>query len=130
MSRGVYLLGVGISLVAMTFVVTDALLWEPGVTEANVQRIRRGMALTEVEAILGKPSRCCVYRNCGFPNVALGERYERLASSYEVRIFWRVQGAEVGFVIFRGTRVLCTCFDLSKSPCPSPLARLRAWLGW
>jgi hypothetical protein len=53
-SRGVYLLGVGLALVALAFALTDALLWRPGVTEANVRRIRPGMKRTEVEAVLGR----------------------------------------------------------------------------
>ncbi len=130
MSGRVYLLGVGITLVALAFMLTDALLGCPGVTLRNVQRIRRGMTLAEVEAVLGEPSRCCVYRNCGYPTVALGERYERLATSFEVRIHWAVNGVEVGAVYFRYGRVLYYSFDLSKSPCPSPFARLCAWLGW
>ena len=55
MSRRVYLLGLGLALVALAFVVTDALLWEPGVTEANVKRIRPGMTLEQVERLLGGP---------------------------------------------------------------------------
>jgi hypothetical protein len=42
MPRRVYLLGVGLALVALAFALTDALLWEPGVTAATVGRIRRG----------------------------------------------------------------------------------------
>jgi hypothetical protein len=130
MSGRVFLLGVGLVLVALAFLLTDALLWRPGVTEANVQRIRRGKTLAEVEAVLGQPSRCCVYRNCGYPNVPLGERYERLVTSYQARIWWHVNGVEVGCVTFRGGRVIHAFFDLSKSPHPSPFARLCAWLGW
>ena len=43
MPRLVYLSGAGLALVALAFVLTDSLLWEPGVTEANVRRIRPGM---------------------------------------------------------------------------------------
>src|SRR5437870_10676097 len=53
MSRRVYLLGVGLALVALAFILTDALLWQPGVIDANVRRIRQGMKLEDVEAILG-----------------------------------------------------------------------------
>ena len=45
MPRGVYLLGVGLALVALAFVLTDALLWRPGITEAHVRLIREGMTL-------------------------------------------------------------------------------------
>jgi hypothetical protein len=55
----VYMLGVGIALAALAFAVTDALLTPPptpGVTEANVRRIRQGMSLAKVEGILGRPA--------------------------------------------------------------------------
>src|SRR4051794_40501829 len=55
MSRGVYQLGVGMALVALAFVVTDwALSLRPGVTEANVKRVRPGMRLEEVRRLLGE----------------------------------------------------------------------------
>jgi hypothetical protein len=56
MSKLAFRLGVGITLVALALVVTDQLLTPPltpGVTEANVNRLRVGMTVTEVEAILG-----------------------------------------------------------------------------
>jgi hypothetical protein len=130
MSRWVYLLGLGLTLLALAFVLTEALLWEPGITEANVRRIREGMTLAEVETILGNPGRCCVRRNCSCGDVALGERHKWLASGHYVRVIWDVDGVEVGSVICRnGGQVLYAFFDLSRSPRPSPLARLRAWLG-
>src|SRR5262245_57281053 len=55
MSRWVYLLGVGLALVALALAFTDwALSLRPGVTEANARRIRHGMKLEEVETILGE----------------------------------------------------------------------------
>src|SRR5262245_29315472 len=54
MSRRVYRLGLGLGLVALTLAFTDwALGLRPGVTEANVRRLRVGMTLEEVEALLG-----------------------------------------------------------------------------
>src|SRR5262249_22484862 len=41
--RLVYLPGVGAILVAGAFVLTDRLVWPPGLTEANVRRVREGM---------------------------------------------------------------------------------------
>jgi hypothetical protein len=56
MSGRVYLLGDGLALVALALGFTDwALSLQPGVTEANVKRIRTGMTLGQVEAILGPP---------------------------------------------------------------------------
>ncbi len=53
MSRCVFQLGVGIVLLAGAFLVTDGLFYQPGVTQANVRRIRLGMTEPEVEGILG-----------------------------------------------------------------------------
>ncbi|MCI0459975.1 MAG: outer membrane protein assembly factor BamE [Gemmataceae bacterium] len=56
MSKRVYLLGVGLLLVAGAFLLADWLLTPPltpGVTERNVKRLRPGMTRGEVEAILG-----------------------------------------------------------------------------
>jgi hypothetical protein len=54
MNRRVYLLGVGLALVALALAFTDwALSLRPGITEANVRRIRVGMTLGEVGALLG-----------------------------------------------------------------------------
>src|SRR5262249_36879003 len=54
MSRQVYLLGAGLALVALSLAFTDwALTLRPGVTKANVKRVRPGMTVEEVEAILG-----------------------------------------------------------------------------
>ncbi len=55
MPRLVYLTGLALLLLAGAFLLTDKLLWPPGVTEANLLRIRVGMTLGEVEAILGEP---------------------------------------------------------------------------
>src|SRR5438445_13678227 len=56
MSRRVYLLGIGLTLVTLAFALTEALLWRPEATEANLRRIRPGMTLREVEAIFGRPA--------------------------------------------------------------------------
>src|SRR5262245_32083334 len=56
MPRRVYLLGVGLALVALALAITDAVMGpSPGVTEANVRRIRVGMGMKEVAARLGGP---------------------------------------------------------------------------
>jgi hypothetical protein len=56
MSKRVYFFGLAMSAVALAFVLAEQLFWEPGVSAASVRRIRPGMTLAEVEAILGGPS--------------------------------------------------------------------------
>jgi outer membrane protein assembly factor BamE (lipoprotein component of BamABCDE complex) len=46
----------GLALVAGALLPTDRLLWQPGLTQDNVRRIRPGMTLAEVEALLGGPA--------------------------------------------------------------------------
>jgi hypothetical protein len=56
MSRHVFLLGAALCLIALAFAVTDHVLGpQPGVTEANVKRIRKGMTEKEVSELLGRP---------------------------------------------------------------------------
>jgi hypothetical protein len=56
MARQTYFLGLGLALVALAFVITDEFVTStPGCTERNVKRIRRGMTVGEVEALLGVP---------------------------------------------------------------------------
>src|SRR5947209_5536895 len=59
MSKRVFLCGLALAVVALAFLLTDHLLeqlcWEPGVTAASVRRIRPGMTVQEVEAMLGGP---------------------------------------------------------------------------
>jgi hypothetical protein len=43
----------GVALVVGGLLLTDALLWRPGLSVENVQRIRPGMSLAEVEALPG-----------------------------------------------------------------------------
>jgi hypothetical protein len=43
----------GLALVVGALLLTDWLLWEPGLTEDNVRRIKPGMTLAEVEELLG-----------------------------------------------------------------------------
>jgi hypothetical protein len=57
MSRQVFLLGVGVTLVALAFLLTDHLLWPPGeIPLRQARRLRPGMTLRQVEAIFGRPA--------------------------------------------------------------------------
>jgi hypothetical protein len=111
MSRQVYLLGVGVALVAGAFLLTDAMLRRPGVTEANVRRIRPGMRVADVEAILGGKAR-------------VGPAFH----------LWVSEDGEAVAKVGADGRVEWAAFlhgPLRPSPPePGSLARLRAWLGW
>ena len=114
MSRRVYLLGVGIVLVAGAFLLTDALLWRPGVTEANVRRIRPGMKRTEVEAVLGRQNGGTIIMG-GLPRIEVWEGECGVANVQ----FDRHGGTQAAqFLTAPPTRE------------SNPLTRLRAWLGW
>jgi hypothetical protein len=115
MSRRVYLLGVGLALVALALAFTEwALRPRPGVTEANVRRIRPGMTLTEVTRIFGKlPDEREVLWH-GRPLLT----YAWYGDLGDAIVTFRKDG-RVGQADWSG--------DQSE---PSPLARLRAWLGW
>jgi hypothetical protein len=122
MSGRVYLLGVGVALVALALAVTDwALSLQPGVTEANGRRIRPGMTLQEGEVILG-----------GRGHVLLGTPDEEGSGQI---IVW--SGAD-GYVIIvteypfgeNGPAIVSRVRFVPNANRPGPLAHLRAWLSW
>src|SRR5262249_6731667 len=51
-----YLWLAGLALVVGAMLLTDRLLWQPGLSEQNLKRIRPGKTLAEVEALLGGPA--------------------------------------------------------------------------
>jgi hypothetical protein len=127
MPRRVYLLGLGLALVALALAFTDWLLTpplSPGVTEANAKRIRVGMTLAEVEAIFGRPSN----NHPGSVEVSLGSEPRRYRYFHwvgdEVRVSVIADEAG-GAVLFS-----CSYRFRGAPPSPGPLARLRSWLGW
>jgi hypothetical protein len=119
MPRGVYGLGVGLALVALAFVLTDALLWQPGATEANAKRIREGMTLAEVEAITGLPAdfRC--------PPTQSG----RVIGYGE----WDGEGGTIVVDFDEDGCALHARWRVARGGAgrrPAFLPRFRAWLGW
>jgi hypothetical protein len=126
MPRLVYLSGVGLALVAGAFLLTDTLLWCPGVTQANVRRIREGMTWQEVKSLLGEPANratrlscfrlLCEYNSPDSPNPARSACAWEDASGSAVAVFDRFE------------RLVAVRF--SASPTPTTLGRFRAWLGW
>ena len=120
MSRRVYLLGVGLALVALALAFTDwALSLRPGVTEANVRRIREGMTMKEVELILG----------------GRGEWWMEGTTCQRRDALWAWIGPHgrvfVGFGAFGDHAPLVVEWTrFRRTDGLSPLERLRAWLGW
>jgi hypothetical protein len=94
---------------------TDALLWRPGLTESNVRRIRPGMPLAEVEALLGGPAAEAVEMPADYP-------------AYRWQREWREDGASVVVQFFEDGTVMAAAGG--RAAPPGPLTRLRAWLGW
>jgi hypothetical protein len=115
MSRRVYLLGVGLALVALGLAFTDwALSFQSGVTEANVNRVRPGMTLAEVEALFG-----CRWRAGFINNGTPGELGFEWEGARGV--------ADVSFDLKHRARK-ATWYRHSRAN--SPFSRLRDWLGW
>jgi hypothetical protein len=118
---------VGLALVALALVATDALLWQPGVTEANVKRIREGMTVAEVNALLGDE-----------PEIELGAGFGKSCR------WWSEQGAAWVHFDENGRAEALVTFQrdaepslqgrYGRRPRPAPdpglLPRLRAWVGW
>jgi hypothetical protein len=120
MGRQVYLLGVGLALVALAFVVTEALLGQrPGVTEANRRRIRPGMAVTEVEARLGARGGPTWDGAATLPGVVT-------PPSPPTGYIWCSDAGAFLVWVGEGGRVERTSWMPSKQARPGPLDRLRA----
>jgi hypothetical protein len=133
MSGRVYLLGMGLALTAGAFLLTDGQLWRPGLTKANVRRIRPGIGLAEVERILGNPP--LLWQDIeggdwgdGRPPLLRGRHAER-----EFSALWVSRQGDVRVEFGKEGKAKAATFLPPLFPPPveqSPLARLRVWLGW
>jgi hypothetical protein len=152
MSRQVYLLGVGSTLVALAFLLTEVLLWRPGVTPANVRRVREGMSFQEVKALLGGRPVSLMYPTPAVMfswEAARAHGFEPEAEPRPAEGSWQWQADEDGATAIvrfdRQVRVrgrvdyqrpdpefwaaLRTWCGQSAPP-PGLRARLRSYLGW
>jgi hypothetical protein len=118
MSRRVYLLGVGIVLVAGALALTDAALKPaPGVMETAASRIKKGMTRGEVHGLLGRP------------NWTVGPFFGGSGVEHSGPCdFWYADEGTALVSFDRARRAVL--FSFAPSLRPGPLARLRAWLGW
>src|SRR5262245_51878302 len=87
MPRLVYLTGVALLLLAGAFLLTDRLVRPPGITEANVKRIRPGMTPTAVERLLGGPATAELLFPVHQP--AMGRHTPLSADKYALPAGWR-----------------------------------------
>jgi len=109
-----------VALIVGALLLTDRLLWQPGLTEDHVRRIQPGMTLAEVEALLGSPATEIIDRQSeGEPISPLRVRWQRK---------WRGEGAVVDVPFWADGRVMAAVGGGRRQP--GPLACLRAWLGW
>jgi hypothetical protein len=115
MRKRVFLWLLGVALVIGALLLTDALLWRPGLTEDNVRRIRPGLTLAEVEALLGGPAADTFEMPADYP-------------AYRWQREWR-DGRDCVVVQFFGDGTVMAAAGRGR-PQPGPLARLRGWLGW
>ena len=103
------------ALVALALLLTDRLLWRPGLTEDNVRRLRPGMTLAEVEALLGGPAADTFEMPADYP-------------AYRWKREWRAEGAAMDVQFFADGRVMSAAGR--GRPRPGILARVRSWLVW
>src|SRR5262245_52342867 len=123
MPRGVYLLGLGLAL-ALAFTDWALSLW-PGVTEANVKRIRPGRVQAEAETLLGGPP--ASIRDLDL-KLMIGPSGIEPEPTRWVAVWVGLDGkAVVHFDRPAGVDFVAFWPNRDRA---GPFARLRAWLGW
>jgi hypothetical protein len=150
MGKRVFFGGIALTAIAVAFLLTDHLCWEPGVTAANVRRIRPGMTVQDVKAILGGPDSATAWLgveiSTGLPEMPLVGSFISVddfklepagkdnlapalspASKPECR-HWRGDQGTAKVEFDRKDRVMSARFE--PFPQAGCLSRLRVWLGW
>jgi hypothetical protein len=129
MSRRVYLLGVGLALLALAFVVTDRVFGPPpGITEVNARRLRWGMTLAQVEAIFGCPANGRIEFTPILRGGAAWEGREEPDPTLGWVREWDGRGGTATVFFYRDNRVHRVQFDSSAQS--AVMEHFRAWLGW
>ena len=85
----------GVVLVCGALLLTDRLLWAPGLTEENVRRIKLGMTLEQVEGLLGGRATWEMDARDEQGGVSRGYRWLR---------HWKAEGAAVDVAFFEDGR--------------------------
>jgi hypothetical protein len=121
MPAWVFRVGVAVAVVALALAATDAFLgMAPAPTEANSKRVKPGMKMHEVEAILGGPGRLGTLIGGG---AGVQTCYYWVGSGGVVHVwFWCPLSDEGPGIVVH--------VQFERTASPSPLERLRAWLGW
>jgi hypothetical protein len=128
MSRRVYLLGVGLALVALAFAATDSLLTPPpGVTEANCRRIRVGMLRAEIERLLGGHG-ISLGKYPPNPRCQWNYRFPWTNKEWRESVAWVCEAGGIEVTFDEAGRAVRTYRVWNGEP--GLLSRLRAWLGW
>jgi hypothetical protein len=112
--------GVALAVVALAFGGTARLLGPepPGVTEANVERIREGMTVDEVEAILGN-----------WPDDHTLSRHGRLRVEH-CTLYFCGSGGRAAVEFDGAAKVVAIRFLRHPETTDGLLHRLRSLLGW
>jgi hypothetical protein len=115
MSRRALLWLAGLALVALALLLTDRLLWAPGLTEDNVRRLRPGLTLAEVKALLDGPAADTFEMPADYP-------------AYRWQREWRSGGAWAEVLFGADGRVMTAAGRGGRSPDHLP-ACAAGWAG-
>jgi hypothetical protein len=123
MTKRVYVLGIGLALVSIAWLITEAALTpRAGITRANFQRLHRGMTFAEVRRILGSPTSG---RHLGRE---WGRTYRwRKGDNAVLAWFHPADTLLIGSAVFGPEEEVEDCRD--EKP-PSLFEKLRGWLSW